>query len=366
MRERFRSFDSKISFFAFADIITAVSGMLIFITLLLATDVGRKINDQASAADVELERRLKAIVVQQADANAQNRRLQGLLATANTAPSAEKLASDISRLRSELAEEKSKHAGMDEALAASKTALEERDKLLGITGVEEQIQKSQEDLLALADKDEKVREEIAALERQMTSVQSKILKLRAREGQLWLIPDRTSTAKEPILAIVSGSGVMTERFNHPEETQHFSKSRAHAEFEKYLSHAKATDQYVVFLIRPSGIGVFKDLVELARKKGFEVGFDALEENREIHFTTPPPIDDEAVPTRKPAAALPLPSPATDDTNTLEGNTSSEPVINSVPVSATNVATPPAAPKPSPPPPPKPKSWWQRLLEWLGL
>ena len=54
MREHFRSFDSKISFFAFADIITAVSGMLIFITLLLATDLGRPTNSQSPSSDPEL------------------------------------------------------------------------------------------------------------------------------------------------------------------------------------------------------------------------------------------------------------------------------------------------------------------------
>src|SRR5205085_10217885 len=34
---------------------------------------------------------------------------------------------------------------------------------------------------------------------------------------------------------------------------------------------------------------------VARSSAFEVGFDALEEDREIHFTSPPPIDDETVP-----------------------------------------------------------------------
>lgn len=363
MRERFRSFDSKISFFAFADIITAVSGMLIFITLLLATDVGRPTNDQRSAAEAGLERQLKDTLTRQAEADIQNRNLQQLLAAANTAPSPEKLQSDISRLRSELADEQSKHAGIVESLAASKTALVERDKLLGITGVEEQIQNGKADLDALAREDNKVRQQTAALERQITSVQSKILKLRSREGQLWMIPDRSSTAKEPILAITSGDGLMIERFNHPEETQKFSKSRAHSGFEEYLSHAKSTGEYIVFLIRPSGIGLFKDLVELARAKDFEVGFDALEENKEVHFTAPPPIDDQAFPSRNPSAAPGAPTSAARTVNPIESNASPEPAVNPAPVSSTNTSPPPPPVKP---PPPKPKSWWQRFLEWLGI
>jgi hypothetical protein len=67
-----------------------------------------------------------------------------------------------------------------------------------------------------------------------------------------------------------------------------------------LKEVKPQEQYVVFLIRPSGIGLFKDLVQTARDDGYEVGFDALEENREIHFTAPPPIDDEAVSEKRPS------------------------------------------------------------------
>src|ERR1700742_1743848 len=105
MRDRLRSFDSKITFFAFADIITAVSGMLIFITLLLATDLGRP-TDNRTQADAELQRQLDETLAQQSQTDAQNRGLQTLLAAANTAPPPEKLKSDISRLRTELADEK--------------------------------------------------------------------------------------------------------------------------------------------------------------------------------------------------------------------------------------------------------------------
>jgi K+/H+ antiporter YhaU regulatory subunit KhtT len=367
MRERFRSFDSKISFFAFADIITAVSGMLIFITLLLATDLGRPTDNQSSAANSELERHLKDTLAQQANADVENRTLQQLLATANTAPAPDKLEADISRLRTELADEKSKHAGMAEQLAASESTLREQDKLLGITDIREQIQQDSAELKTLADKDASVREETAALGRQIAGVQSKIVKLRQREGQLWLIPDRAGTTKEPILVIVSGKEMTIERFNHPEQTQQFSKSRAQAEFENYLKHAKASEQYVVFLIRPSGIGMFKDLVETAKDDGFEVGFDALEEDREIHFTAPPPIDDEAVPEKRMAGASAGSAvPPTERRGASAAtNPPPEPSPSTVIASATNPA--PAAPAAAPPPkPPKPKSWWQRLLEWIGI
>jgi hypothetical protein len=315
-----------------------------------------------------LQRRLQETLAQQAKADVENRGLQNLLATAITAPAPDKLESDISRLRSELSAEKSKHAGMAEELAMSKSALEARDKLLGLTKVQESIQEGIEELATLAHEDAKVREQTTALEQKLAGVQSKILKLRAREGQLWLIPDRSTTTKEPILAVVSGSGLKIERFDHPREAQQFDVSGAHAGFEGYLKHAKTTDQYVVFLIRPSGIGSFKDLEQTAKDKGFEVGFDALEEDRQIHFTTPPPLEDEPPP-KKPPEGVASPPPTANAVSPVSPagtNPPAEPSAGAASTSATNPVPPPTGASPPPAPPPKPKSWWQRLLEWLGI
>ena len=359
MRERFRSFDSKISFFAFADIITAVSGMLIFITLLLATDLGQPTDHRSQAVNSEMEQRLQEILSQQAQVDAQNQHLQGLLAAAETAPAGEKLEADITRLRTLLTEEKKKHASVAGQLAASLSAVAVRDRTLGLTDLKAQIQQVVQGGESLARQDAKVREDMTTLEQSVAGVQSKLLKLREREGKLWLIPDKSSTTKEPILATISGKGAKVERFDHPEQAREFSKSSAHTAFDSYLRESKPLDQYVVFLIRPSGIELFKSLVELARERGFEVGFDALEEGREIHFTTPPPLDEGQVPTgapdtspsTKPSASGPVNSAQTNFTPTTK------PVTNPVP-------QPPPAGKPAATP--KTKSWWQRFLEFIGL
>ncbi len=360
MREHFRSFDSKISFFAFADIITAVSGMLIFITLLLATDLGRP-TDNRSQASAALDQQLNETLTREAAADAENQNLQQLLATANTAPDPDKLEADIARLRAALADEQSKHAGLTEQLAASKSSLEQQDKLLGITTVREQIQHGAQELEDLARQDDKIHKDTAVLEQQITGVESKIVKLHSREGQLWLIPDKSQTTKEPVLAIASGSSVRIERFNHPEQAVKFEKSKAHSGFEDYLDHIKPGNQYIVFLIRPSGIGMFKDLVEVARKKGFEVGFDALEEDREIHFTAPPPLDDETVPEKKSTATTEPQPPAARSVSPTNIPTAPEATAPETNSSTNTVPPPPPANSP-----PKPKSWWQRLLEWIGI
>ena len=279
MSSRLRSLDSKISFFAFADIITAVSGVLIFVALLLATDLGRPTDSRSQAANSAIEQRLHEALAQQVEVDAQNHRLQELLSTADAAPDLEKLQTDITRLRSQLSEEQKKQAALADQMANSQAAITARDKVLGLTDLKATVQRVVRETESIARQDAKARSEMGNLDQQVAQAQSKLLKLRQREGQLWLIPDKSATTKEPILVTVAGAGVTIERFDHPDQRKQLEKSGADTAFKTFLSGAKALDQYVVFLVRPSGIGIFQDLVKSARNMGFDVGFDALEEDR---------------------------------------------------------------------------------------
>ena len=302
MSSRLRSLDSKISFFAFADIITAVSGVLIFVALLLATDLGQPTDSRSQAANSAIEQRLQETFAQQVEVDAQNHRLQELLATADTAPDLEKLQTDITRLRSQLSEEQKKQAALAGQMADSQAAIAARDKVLGLTDLKATVQRVVQEAESIARQDAKARSEMGNLDQQVAKTQSKLLKLRQREGQLWLIPDKSATTKEPILVIVAGAGVTIERFDHPDQRKQLEKSDVDTVFKSYLRSAKALDQYVVFLVRPSGIEIFQDLVKSARDMGFDVGFDALEEDRQIHFSTPPAVDESTPPTETPVSA----------------------------------------------------------------
>ena len=358
MSSRLRSLNSsKISFFAFQDIITAVSGILILVTLILATDLERPSQSRAQDADPELDRQLQETLRQQMDADAQNNRLQELLAAAETAPALEKLESDVSRLRSQLSVERKKQTSLTDEMAASQSAIEARDKTLGLTDLKATIQRMIREVESLTQKDTKVRNEMAGLEQQVTRAQSRLLKLRQREGQLWLIPDKSATTKEPILVTVSGSGAIVERFDHPDDRRQLDRANADSEFESYLGKANVLDQYVVFLVRPSGIKLFQELLKSTRDKAFEVGFDALEENRQIHFSTPPSVDE---PTPQAGAAASPPNQP-DQSAASSGTTTR---TNSAPQATSQTPGKPQPATPSTPPPAK--SWWQKLLEFVGL
>src|ERR1017187_7607882 len=189
MSSRLRSLDSKISFFAFADIITAVSGVLIFVALLLATDLGRPTDSHSQAANSEIEQRLQETFAQQVEVDAQNHRLQELLATADTAPNLEKLQTDITRLRSQLSEEQKKQAAVADQMTDSQAAIAARDKVLGLTDLKATVQRTVQENEAIAQQEAKVRSEMDGLDQQVARVESQLLKLRQWDGQIWLIPD---------------------------------------------------------------------------------------------------------------------------------------------------------------------------------
>jgi hypothetical protein len=353
MRSRLRNWDSKISFFVFADIITGVSGILIFVTLMLATDLGKPATSDSQSADPAAERQLQDVLRRQLEADARNRRLQELIAAAETAPVAEKLESDISELRSQLSEARQKQAVLAARLAGSQADNLARDRTLGLSDLMSTILRTAQEAESLAKDDAKVRSEMAGLEERAGRLESRLLRVRQREGQLWLIPDRSSTTKEPLLATVAGAGATIERFDHPDQRKELERSGADSAFKTYLGGFKPLDQYVVFLVRPSGIELFERLVKTARELGFDVGFDALDEHTPIHFSTPPAADEPVSETNAPPAG-PSQGPSPDGTSAS---------ITGAPPVTPSIQTPP---NPPPPAPPKSKSWWQRLLERFGL
>ena len=250
----------------------------------------------------------------------------------------------------DLAEARRKQAGIAAQLAGSQSEIRERDKSLGLTDLKDATQRAAQEAESLARQEARVRAEMASLEEQVARTQSQLLKARHRADRLWLVPDKSATTKEPILTVVWGSGIAIERFDHPDQRRKADRAGAAGAFQSCLREARPLDQYVVFEVKPSGIGLFQDLSKSARERGFEIGFDAVEENREVHAGVPPSLDGP-----ESSASAPSAGPAANAT----------PAASTTPVT-TNPSPGPPAPPTKPAAPQKSKSWWQRLLEHIGL
>jgi hypothetical protein len=248
-------------------------------------------------------------------------------------------------------------------MADKASANEALDQRLGLTKLKTKLESTRQEMASVEREFQKVRAQTADLEGKLLVAEAKLQRLRIREGKLWMIPDQESTRKRPILVIVGGNGVRLQQFDRPKESKEFPIKSADDDFEAYLEGINESDTYFVFLIRPSGISTFKGLVEIARKRHFAVGFDALEENREVLFQPPPPIDQEMESPSSPE----MPA-GKSETSSSEGRSSTQ--DNTKFTESSKASTPTSAPSSKPPAagptPTANKSWWQRLLEFIGL
>ena len=346
---------ARISFFAFQDIITAVSGILILITLIIATDLDRTKDARSSDVQPELEMRLAQLLEEQTALDLLNQQLRQSLTGARNAPGLEQLTSEIRDLKQRLDAMQAKFTNFLAVAAAQRTAQAERDARLGLAAFSADIDALNRENTKLAALVAEARRKMDRAESEVKRAENIVLKSRARTG-LWVIPDEGNTTKEPLLVTVSGSEVIAERFDQPDKQLKWSSGEASADFRRFLAVLNRDNQYIVFFLRPSGIRLFEQLSDLARAQQIDIGFDAIEEKQDVHFSKPPPIEADA---DSPTPILPPPVPGTVSSE----NTSPAPPAKP----AANVPAIVPASKPSPPTaPPTPDSWWRRFLKSLGL
>jgi len=97
------------------------------------------------------------------------------------------------------------------------------------------------------------------------------------------VPGALTKRLEPLLVTVAGQTAKLVRFRIAG-----SKVALPATGEDLVTALKPFDPhhfYVVFYLKPSGIAAFAEMKAAARASGFEVGYDAMEEDAEIEFST---------------------------------------------------------------------------------
>ena len=298
MASGMRSFQStKITFFVFLDIITAVTGIFIFIVLLLSfrlneTGPNSQSDGTASnaptAGNAALESRLADLLRQLEELVVANHAQQVALAEAETSPDLGALRADIAALQSAIARERAAGAQILAAEKGRSAADDARDNALGLTTDRAQVQQIKDHLAALAAEIAAKRQKSDSLENEVKQAEARLLDARARRGnRLWLVPDLPATSKEPVLLVVGGQESVAERFNKPASRVQLGSDDGAGAFRKLLGRCNKLNDYLVFYVRPSGVKRFEEYVEVARKAGFEVGYDAIEEDRQLVFSKPP-------------------------------------------------------------------------------
>lgn len=255
-----RSAKTKVSFFAFQDIITCVSGVLIVVTLLMSTMLSDEEIAQAkpSSGDVKAET---------ATLEGIRKEIQKLTGQLTNMPDPEAVQIETEELKNRLDHLRKLLA----AIQDKNTRQQDRD----IRG--EMNTKDLERQIADA------LDKIKGLEEQVGVQQTKI----EEESNVWsLVPQLPDSSRKPVLVVVSSSGATIEEFGQPDTRQQIAADQLQTSFTSGLARFRSADHYFVFYIKPSGLAPFISLETEAKKAGFQTGFDALLEHVDLRFSKP--------------------------------------------------------------------------------
>jgi hypothetical protein len=188
MANRLRQSSARVSFFAFQDMITTVTGVLMIVMLLLSLEVGQRVADAAA---------LKT----------------------SQAPVREEL--DEARQR----------------LGSNAEVLRQR------------------------------RAELSAL-----------------HNRVFVMREEDRSGKSPVLVALSATQGSCSRLGQTNLLE-FPVGGGNGEFRKLLERLNPRIERLVFYVRPSGIAVFDACRALAEQRGFTIGYDAAEEDKNYVLTS---------------------------------------------------------------------------------
>ena len=277
---------SKLRFFVFQDIITCVTGVLIFIVLLMTVNLGG--TSESPKVDPKLVAELNHLLDALNQINASNSELQQRKDEVQAMPSTDTLNAQISALESDLQTQDQRVTKLTQDIQTLDQTEKTKESTLGLTELRDQINKLKAELAKIKDTNSTAAEAMADLEQQVKQQESKLLEAKSNSQKLWVIPEAADTTKEPILVVVSGHSVTMQRFNKKNSLIELPDSHWKSEFQKALKTFNPLNQYLVVYLKPSGISRFADLLDTAKHAEFEIGYDALEEEREVMFSAPDP------------------------------------------------------------------------------
>ena len=281
MASRLRSsLAPKISFFAFQDIITCTSGILIIVVLLLGTFLGSV--PATSAITIrevlkELGQQRDRLTREIADLKQQ----QDILAAGSHGPVLD--SSDLV-LRTKLLEEEktSLEKALEERGIRAKVKKKELAASIETAGLaplasevedlekknktkEEQVIRSQQEYAKILDK--------------VAHAEAKVAAFQAEKGKIWLQPVAPDTSKAALILMLDETQAKLYEFDRPEKSQTWSLTEGDLlpSLEKELGKYSRLSHYLVIYLKPEAVDVFQKVKVLAQEKmKLEVGWDALE------------------------------------------------------------------------------------------
>ncbi|HOI37757.1 MAG TPA: hypothetical protein PLY00_18045 [Verrucomicrobiota bacterium] len=255
MPSRFRNASSKrISFFSFQDIITSVTGILILVTLMLTLYLNQAVGDRVGHADHQIREDLTTRIESLSRSNlamiAQLNRLEA-------APSAARLQAERGELEAAIQRLESSESRRVGALREQEADLVQTNRQLSASS--------------------------DALKVRLEEMQKELSQKKAKTNAFFAIRGLPNSPKRPVISIVSGSSLQIERLGDAAGVHHIGDRNPVTDFKRFLASCDSSSNYVVFVVRPSGISRFYACREAATEAGFEVGYEPVAEDFDVRF-----------------------------------------------------------------------------------
>lgn len=257
---RRRNDSSPLSLFAFQDIITSVTGILVLLTLILALELTQSHPSSATAATARVESttlETLEMVQERIDELQQTIQSKTRFSTELGKLDETTIANETRQIRSQL---QSLEAETERMSRAAKHKVRERDRLA------QKFDARHADRQQLRDLEEETRA--------LTAEQAKI----SRSDRIFFRPG-AHAGKRAWLVDVRAQRIVVAPVDNQEQQRHFegpSATQLRAEFLQWAgARCHPARDYFVLLVRPGAVVLFDDVREQLRTKGYQVGIDVI-------------------------------------------------------------------------------------------
>ena len=123
---------------------------------------------------------------------------------------------------------------------------------------------------------------MAALESEVKKIQSLLQMSYDQQNVLRLIPEKSTTNKDPVLVVVDKTGFRIQLFDG-------SKSKSANSLEELmqtLTSFPSAQHYIVLYFKPSGALQFDEVTRRTRGAGYEIGYDLIPEHIQLETAGP--------------------------------------------------------------------------------
>ncbi len=259
-----------ISLFAFQDIITSVSGIIIVMVLLLSLELVERPEQDSQRITSSVATDIESAIT---EAEAELETLQGSVQELNT------LISDIAETSpSELQNE----------IDSLRRRIDEKEQgLKQLQAQEEQLKEEKEDVLVQQFDRKDEREELNKVIRELADLQEQLEQEREEDRLVFTLPK--GSKKSGWLAVIESGRIETAPIGRESQPIRFTSrssgflgtDSAVNQFMEWARNKNASSSYFLVLVRPSGASAFDQLESRLSLSGIQFGFDLIGENQSV-------------------------------------------------------------------------------------